>query len=418
MAEGGKGAPDAGKCRLMRPSLDDIFDEPDEFGLLDVKPRSGQTAAGGDKGLQVTQQVNAFYATHGRAPSVEAADHDEMRLAIIWAAIARDPSPRVIEADVHGLLSPTSPPQPSWRDEPFADAVPDSLDDIFDEDDLEVDPSLVTLKHTTAAADRHRPDHRADFVPCRDFERYHARFEQMQTMLEDGEREATPVKKWAVIEPLEGDFFIRNGLLALIAEKSEMTTRGGSRDHRLRVIFSNGTESDPLMSSFRKSLNDDKTARMVQKVGLGPLDPDWEADQLEMTGTIYVARSRSEDPTIREQRMILHKIGVTSQDVQRRVADARNDPTFLLAPVEIVATYELKNLPRRRVEQLLHRFFATARPGELHVADRFGRKVHPKEWFYVLPEHVGQAAKMIGDGTLHQFYYDARQQEILRKADR
>lgn len=402
----------------MRPTLDEIFDEPDEFGLLDVKPRSGRVAGGVDKGLQIIGQMNAFFADHGRAPSVEAADHDEMRLAISWAAIAKDPSPQLIEADVHGLLSPAVPPQPSWRDEPLAGAVPDSLDDIFDEDDLDVDLSLVTLKHTTAAADRHQPDHRADFVPCRDFERYRARFEQMQAMLEDGKRAATSVKKWAVIEPLEGDFFIRSGLLALIAEKSEMTTRGGSRDHRLRVIFSNGTESDPLMSSFRKSLNDDQTARMVQKVGLGPLDPDWEADQMEMTGTIYVARSRSDDPTIREQRMILHKIGVTSQDVQRRVADARNDPTFLLAPVEIVATYELKNLPRRRLEQLLHRFFAPARPAELHVADRFGRKIHPREWFYVLPEHVGQATKLIGDGTLHQYYYDVQQQEILMKSQR
>lgn len=79
----------------------------------------------------------------------------------------------------------------------------------------------------------------------------------------------------------------------------------------------------------------------------------------------------------------------TSQDVARRVADAKNDPTFLLAPLEIVATYSLRNLPRSRVENLLHRFFAAARPAELHVTDRFGKKTSPKEWFYVLPEHVG-----------------------------
>ena len=222
--------------------------------------------------------------------------------------------------------------------------------------------------------------------------------------------------KWSLIEPIEGDFFIRNGLLAMIAEKSEMTARGGARDHRLRVIFSNGTESDPLMSSFRKSLNDDKTARMVQKVGLGPLDPEWESDQLELSGTIYVARSRSENPEIKGQRMILHKIGVTSQDVARRVADARNDPTFLLAPVEIVATYSLQNLSRSKVENLLHRFFAGARPAELFVTDRFGKKVFPKEWFYVLPDHVGHAAKLIEDGTLHQFRYDASSQRIVAKA--
>jgi hypothetical protein len=31
---------------------------------------------------------------------------------------------------------------------------------------------------------------------------------------------------------------------------------------------------------------------------------------------------------------------VTSQDVRRRIADAPTDQTLLLAPVEIVATYE------------------------------------------------------------------------------
>lgn len=97
----------------MRPTLDEIFDEPDEFGLLDVKSRLDRAAGGADKGLQVIGQVNAFFTSHGRAPSVEAADHDEMRLAIIWAAIARDPSAQVIAADVHGLLSRTVPPQPS-----------------------------------------------------------------------------------------------------------------------------------------------------------------------------------------------------------------------------------------------------------------------------------------------------------------
>ncbi|MDT8855103.1 GIY-YIG nuclease family protein [Paracoccaceae bacterium Fryx2] len=75
--------------------------------------------------------------------------------------------------------------------------------------------------------------------------------------------------------------------------------------------------------------------------------------------------------------MILHKIGVTSQQVGRRIADARNDATFLMAPVEIVATYVLKNLSRAKVEKLLHRFFEPARPAELSVTDRMGKKIPP-----------------------------------------
>ena len=102
-------------------------------------------------------------------------------------------------------------------------------------------------------------------------------------------------------------------------------------------------------------------------------------------------------------------------DVRRRVADARNDPTFLMAPVEIIATFELRNLPRRKVEQLLHRFFQAAKPAELFVKDRFGKKIYPKEWFFVLPEHVGQAAQLIQKGTLHLYYYDLVQQRIELK---
>lgn len=400
---------------MPRPTLEDIFSEPDEFGLLDVQPKADNGTTGSDRRLAVLEEVKAFYEREGRIPDPDALDHEEMRLGTIWQAVHQDPSLEMLEADSQGLLKASVASEASWRDEPDDDQIPGSLDDIFDDDALDVDLETVSLKHVTPASERHLPDHRAEFTPCMDFDQFAAKFEAIQQALEEGERKAIPVKKWAIIEPLEGDFFIRNGLLALIAEKSEMTARGGARDHRLRVIFSNGTESDPLMSSFRKSLNDDKAARMIENVGLGPLDPEWEADRLALTGTIYVARSLSEDDSIRQQRDILHKIGVTSQDVRRRIADARNDPTFLLAPVDIVATFELENLPRNRVENLLHRFFEAAKPAELFVTDRFGKKVFPKEWFYVLPEHVSQAAKLIQDGRLHEFWYDTVTQQILKK---
>lgn len=400
---------------MTRPSLDEIFAEEDAFGLLDIKPRASRQTTSEDKGLVVLREVTSFFEATGRLPDANSEDHDEMRLAAIWEAVRETPTDAMVAEDRYALLAHGARQVRSWKDEPQDDDIPESLDDIFDDDELSVDPALTTLTHTTPSAERHLPDHRAEFVPCQDFELYREKFEAVQQALEAGEREATPVKKWAVIEPLEGDFFIRNGLLAMIAEKSEMTARGGSRDHRLRVIFSNGMESDPLMSSFRKSLNEDKTARLVQKVGFGPLDPDWETDQLDLSGTIYVARSRSEDPEIATQRMILHKIGVTGQNVQRRVADARNDPTFLLAPVDIVATYELKNLSRRKVENLLHRFFDAARPAELFVTDRFGKKVYPREWFYVLPEHVGQAAKLTEAGKLHEYRYNPQTQKIEKR---
>lgn len=396
---------------MPRPTLDDIFSEPDEFGLLAVSSRA-VSAQDADRGLAVLDEVSTFFDRTAQLPDPDATDHEEMRLGTIWEKVRQNPTDEMLAADRLGLLMTQELPQTNWREDPLEDEIPDSLDDIFGDDALELDEDVVALRHVTPSGERHLPDHRADFVPCRDFDRYSDKFEDVQSALEAGERKARPVKKWAVIEPVEGDFFIRNGLLAMIAEKSEMSARGGARDHRLRVIFSNGTESDPLMSSFRKSLTEDKTSRFIEKVGLGPLDTEWEADRVGVSGTIYVARSLSEDPAIKGQRDILHKIGVTSQDVRRRVADARNDPTFLLAQVDIVATYELKNLPREKVENLLHRFFEAARPSQLFIVDRFGKKVNPKEWFYVLPEHVSQAAELIQKRELHLFKYNVKTQAI------
>ncbi len=402
---------------MPRPTLDEIFAEPDEYGLLIVKPARAALASGDPK-LSVLRDVNSFFEGHGRLPDIHSPTHSEMRLAAHWDAVRRHPTPAMVAEDNHGLLALDKAPYPvqrDWRDEPAAEDVPASLDDIFEDDGLKLDASAYELKHSTPAAERLKPDHRADIFPCPDFDRFTARFDEMQASLDDGSRTALAVPKGESVEMMEGNFFIRNGLLALIAERSEMSLRGGSRDHRLRVIFSNGTESDPLMSSFRKSLLEDKTARLIVRAGLGRLDPEWEADNIELSGTIYVARSLSEDPVIADQRMILHKIGVTGQNVRRRIADARNDPTFLLAPVEIVATYELQNLSRRKVEDLLHRFFDAARPEQLFIVDRFGKRVHPKEWFYVLPDHVGRAAQLIQEGKLYLYKYNSVTQSIELK---
>jgi len=68
------------------------------------------------------------------------------------------------------------------------------------------------------------------------------------------------------------------------------------------------------------------------------------------TGTIYVLRSKSEHPVIAENRNIIHKVGVTGGDIKRRIAHARLDPTFLMADVEVVTTYELYNINRVKLE--------------------------------------------------------------------
>jgi hypothetical protein len=405
-------------------SIEEILAEEDELGLLhvNIRPRAARTPEG-ERDAELVREVNRFFERTGRVPDPEAADYEEMRLAILWAGLTgRGPAGDLADADRNGLLSAPpltltaepSAPERDWREEPDADEVPTSLDDIFDDDELDVSDAFTTIRHVTPAEDRLVPDHRAEFYPCHDFDRFRDMFSEVQAALEAGEREVRPINFNEEIRVDEGSLFIRKGLLTYVAEKAEMTARAGKRDHRLRIIFSNGMESDPLLSSFRKALADDTTARAIHRHGLGAIDPDWEADRIDLTGTVYVVRSKSKEPAIAEVSGILLKIGVTTQEVRRRIADARNDPTFLLAPVELVATYDLVNLSWRKVEQLLHRFFDAARPRDLWITDRFGRKVYPREWFYVLPEHVSQAVQAIREGNLHEFFYDPETQKIKR----
>jgi len=67
-----------------------------------------------------------------------------------------------------------------------------------------------------------------------------------------------------------------------------------------------------------------------------------------------------------------------------------------------------------KVEDLLHRFFDVARPQGLVITDRFGKAVHPREWFYVLPEHVSQAVQLIQERRLHEYRYDSQRQLIVK----
>lgn len=110
-------------------------------------------------------------------------------------------------------------------------------------------------------------------------------------------------------------------------------------------------------------------------------------------------RSLSQNPEIASKRDLLHKIGITGGKVEKRIANAVNDATYLLAKVEVVATYKLSNINRARLENLFHRIFASAQL-ELNIPDRFGKPVHPWEWFLVPPPVIDEAVNRISDGSI------------------
>ena len=121
--------------------------------------------------------------------------------------------------------------------------------------------------------------------------------------------------------------------------------------------------------------------------------------------TIYVLRSKSEHPVVAAHRDILHKIGVTGGKIETRIANAKLDPTFLMADVEVIATYELFNISRIKLENVIHRVFDPAQL-DIEIKDRFGNPIKPREWFLVPLFVVNEVVERIKDGSITQYIYD------------
>jgi hypothetical protein len=168
------------------------------------------------------------------------------------------------------------------------------------------------------------------------------------------------------------------------------------------------------MRSLQRALNKDEAGRRITEPGAGPLFADTSEDADIESGTIYVLRSKSTLPYVAENRDIIHKIGVTGGKVETRISAAKNDPTYLLADVEVVATYELYNINRVRLEALLHRFLTPARL-DLELPDRFGKLVRPREWYLIPLSVIDQVVAAIQDGSIDELSYDPATASLIAR---
>lgn len=290
----------------------------------------------------------------------------------------------------------------------------DDLDDdaLLAELGIEVNaPPITELKHVRSTAEKKTAEDIANRDKCEDFEVFKPLFEKIQQELNSGMRETRPFEMKAEIE--KGRFFIVSGQKAYVAEKGETTINDqGRTDARLRVIFDNGTESSMLMRSLQRALNKDEAGRRISEPTAGPLFSDQTIDGDEASGTIYVLRSKSDHPLVTDNRDLVHKIGVTNMSAEKRIAGAHLQPTFLMANVEIVASYELYNINRTKLENLIHRIFEPARL-DIEIMDRFGRPVVPREWFLVPLFVIKEAVERIKDGSISGYSYDPDSAALL-----
>ncbi|PZT92006.1 MAG: hypothetical protein DI625_14835 [Sphingomonas sp.] len=362
------------------------------------------------------EDIVKFSEEHGRAPRHgEDRDIFERLYAVRLDRLRAQPDCRALLADLdkHGLLD----------DAP--DEAPLDDDALLAELGIETQAAedITQLRNVRSNAERSAADEVAAATRCEDFATFKPRFEQVQADLDAGTRTTRPFVRdlgMSKADIKQGEFFIVGGQIAYVASVGDpIAAPNGEVDARLRVVYSNGTESNLLLRSLQRALYKDEGGRRVSEPSAGPLFGDHggaenEPDRLS-TGTLYVLRSRSTHPTIAAHRELIHKIGITGGKVETRIAGAADDATYLLADVDVVATYTLHDLHRSRLEALIHRVLARVRY-DVEIPDRFGKLVRPREWFFVPLSIIDEIVDRIDDGTLVGMTYDPKTARLILEA--
>lgn len=390
---------------MSKSELDDLAAELAEFAPPEKK--SGRSAIE-ERVIAGFEEIQRFVEKHGRAPQhgedrdiferLYAVRLDRLRALTEWHALLQP-------LDYQGLLAGAPAAAGSGDEAIDIDELASELADVAGDNDITV------LRHVRSGAEKRAAEEIADRKPCEDFDTFKPLFDQVRNDLSLGLRVTRPFGQYATIEV--GHWFILDGQTVYVAEEGEeFDSPQGKKDARLRVIFSNGTESNLLRLSLARALYKDETARRITDPDMGPLFSDTlEEGDLE-SGTIYVLRSLSDHPFVSEHRDIIHKIGVTGGKVETRIANAEHDATYLLAKVEVVATYKLAGINRTRMEKLFHRLFASARLN-ITINDRFGNPVQPEEWFLVPLFVIDEAVARIKDGSITGYVYDPKAAKLV-----
>jgi hypothetical protein len=378
--------------------LDELRSELDDFAQPEKK---GGRSAREERIIAGFEEIQRFVAKRGHTPQ-----HGEDRDIFERLYAVRLDRLRALE-ECRSLLAPLDHQGLLGKGKAAPAAPVESMDEneLLAELEGAAGASDITeLRHVRTSADKRAAEEIANREKCEDFDRFKPLFQQVQQDIETGVRVTRPFELKAEIRP--GSWFIVGGQKAYVAEMGEVFTNAqGRTDARLRVIFDNCTQSNMLLRSLQRALHKDEAGRRVTDPVPGPLFSHQYDEDDQAAGTIYVLRSKSDHPVVAANRDLIHKIGVTNMSVNQRVAGARLQPTFLMADVEVVATYELYNINRTKLEKLIHRVFDPACL-DIEIKDRFGQPVVPREWFLVPLFVIDQAVGKIKEGTISNFRYD------------
>ena len=258
---------------------------------------------------------------------------------------------------------------------------------------------------------------KADYVAqhklCENFEDYKPLFAKVHQELKEGRRSLVKITKTATLTA--GRYYFVSGQMLLLEQIGEMKKSSNSLpDARTRCIYENGTESDILLQTLRKNVVGDGYAisELQEEMDAQFFNNSDITTEDKVTGYIYVLSSLSDNPLVKKEKN-LYKIGFTTNSVEQRIANAENDPTYLMAPVKIVATYKVVNMNSQMFEDLVHQLLMPVQ-FQVTVFDEQGKEHQPQEWFVVPLPVIDVIIKKIMDGTIVGYTYNP-QMECLEK---
>lgn len=392
----------------------------DPLCLLDVKPAARNNISADERLLAAFEEINAFFEKNGREPAASR-DIQERRLYSRLQGLRDDPEKAVSlqGADRFGLLAGITLPETK----PI-ETVEDVLDDPLgllggaSAEETEAE-SILQLRHVSIP-----PRASSEYVAKRQscdpavFAAHELEFKQVHRELAMGERKLVPFTDKGE-QLVDGAYYVLDGILLKLinvtftSEEKTVNGRRYRKDGRTWCIFENGTESTMLYRSLAKALYQDgyivtdSEAETHARFAAGFAGVSETGTK---TGLIYVLRSLSSNPTILEL-PYLHKIGFSSQDVMQRLKNAVQEPTYLMAEVEVVAEYLTYDLNPQKLELLLHTLFAEACLN-LDIFDADGQRHSPREWFVVPLPVIDQAIRLLLTGQIVHYQYNIAQQRL------
>jgi len=383
----------------MNPDLLKKMLAEDQYGLLASEPESVQMSED-ERLIEAFAEITDFVRENDRLPERNPARIGEARLAMRLKGINEDETQRELlkEHDALGLLIEPEPPttvDEALASDPLGLLKPEGPD-IFE---LKNVPEKVTTM----------PEEISQRKPAPDFEDYEPLFERCDADLKSGERKTIPFKNEQQIDA--GRFYVLRGVVLYVAEVGERSRESGKTNARLRCIFENGTESNMLLRSLAAELY--KDGRRITEPASA--DAHLTLEPHTPLASVYVLRSRSEDPQLAEFEFV-HKIGSTSQKVEDRVSGAGSEATFLGAPVELVAEYKVPKGSEAGFEKLLHKAFSNSR---LDIWFENDGKVGDSatEWFAVPLTAIDQAMTMIESGSIVNYRWNQEAGNFELKTD-